>query len=96
MHGSDPHASRRLRHHASTQEESIVLSASDNPYSTLNSVACPAGRDTKEPNSETNVRVLGCMSTYKEFYEVGAQLPSQVHSQVLEPVQIDSQIESSR
>eukprot|EP00802_Teleaulax_amphioxeia_P024176 Tamp_24843.p1 GENE.Tamp_24843~~Tamp_24843.p1 ORF type:complete len:121 (-),score=17.37 Tamp_24843:104-466(-) len=24
------------------------------------------------------MRVLGCMSTYKEFHEVGAQLPSQV------------------
>jgi len=44
----------------------------------------------KEPNSETNVRILGCMSTYKEFYEVGAQLPSQVHSQRLDPAQIES------
>ena len=32
----------------------------------------------KDPLSETNVRVLGCVSTYKEFFEIGAQLPSQV------------------
>ena len=44
----------------------------------------------KEPHSETNVRVMGGMSTYKEFYEVGAQLPSQVHSQRLKPVQLGS------
>jgi len=32
----------------------------------------------KEPNSETNMRVLGALTTYKDSYEIGAQLPSQV------------------
>jgi hypothetical protein len=32
----------------------------------------------KEPNSETNMRVMGASTSYKDFYEIGAQLPSQV------------------
>ena len=32
----------------------------------------------RDPLSETNVRVLRCLSTFKEFFEIGAQLPSQV------------------